>query len=441
MRRSPLLLAPLALCACITSAPPPADFSHGPAPVGAPDLVAPAEASFPEAWRGKTLALHDLFALADANSPAIAAAVARRDAAEAALEQAGLYPNPSLDTGARELPLASGASTDDSAAFAGVSQPVVVGKRRHRAVDAARARLAQADHALEDTRCNVLFEVYRAYVEILYFTQASELNRALLAEADALVRATADDPAANRRARVQADERALEVVRYAAEAVYAADRLERFLGGVRPSPDQIHGQLVVGIVPAALAVQELDAVERHPEVLALHAEVEAATLDARRLRAELTPDVTVRVGAAHVGDRDEALGEVGLSVPIPIWDRSQGAIAEAEARAREADARLREARDRLRSEFRIVVQQVNEWDTLSSEYARVIVPPAEAAYRDAVEKLARGEATMTDVLDAQREWFRLANTQLQYLLRLNVVHAQLWRLAGGRAEAFHDPQE
>lgn len=437
--RSALLLAGALLAAgCAgTATPPPPAFVHGPERREEPGLVAPGPRAFPAEWQGKDLGLPELFRLADANSPAIEAARHRRDAALGAALQAGLYPNPTLETAIRDARTSSPSSSEMNT-FGGIAQPIIVGGRRGRAMEAADALAEAAEQDLEDERCRVLAEVYAAYVDILYFQAATELNRALLAEADDLV-ARARTPADRARASIQAEERALEVVRLSAEAVYATDRLERYLGGVRPVPDQIRGQLVRGIVPEALAVQAHEAVDAHPEVLAAEARAAAAERAARQARAEVVPDITVRAGIGHNGRRDESFAEAGISVPIPAWNRNQGRIAEADGEQAAAEQAVREARDRLASEFRIVVQQVNEWHTLSGEYGRLIAPESRRAHHEAREAYAAG-GPFLEVLDTQRDWFRAANQELYFRWRLNQSYAELWRLRGGPAEAFHrDP--
>ena len=119
-------------------------------------------------------------------------------------------------------------------------------------------------------------------------------------------------------------------------------------------------------------------------------------------RARRIPDVTVTVGARRLAERGVTQAVVGLSVPLPLFDRNQGNVYEAARRTDKADDELETARIRFRNELQRSSNQL----TLSRETAdtlrTVVLPAAEDAFRTATRGFEAGKFGFLDVIDAQR---------------------------------------
>jgi cobalt-zinc-cadmium efflux system outer membrane protein len=103
-------------------------------------------------------------------------------------------------------------------------------------------------------------------------------------------------------------------------------------------------------------------------------------------------------------ERQPDLGfyRIGLSIPVPVWDRRKGPIAEAEAAVKEATAAAREreleitaALERSYGQYEVANQQVASFQAGALRQATAAVEAAQAAYKF-------GERGIIEVLDAQR---------------------------------------
>jgi cobalt-zinc-cadmium efflux system outer membrane protein len=120
-----------------------------------------------------------------------------------------------------------------------------------------------------------------------------------------------------------------------------------------------------------------------------------------------------------------------LSVPLPVFDRNQGAIAEAAHRLEKAradrDAAARTARTTLAGAWADLAAAHDQATSLRD----AVVPAASRALDDVRAAYGQGALSFDDVLDAQRTLFEL---RVQYVDALEAVHvqaAEVERLIGG----------
>lgn len=139
----------------------------------------------------------------------------------------------------------------------------------------------------------------------------------------------------------------------------------------------------------------------------------------RLAQAERVPDFTLSAGMKRdAGTRDESL-LVGVSVPIPLFNRNQGAVLTAKANvvAAEADRTLinqqwRTQRDQLETQRTASYQEAEQ---LRDNVLRVAREAAEATQ----EGYSAGKFSLLDLLDAQRS---LIDSQSQYLAARLTFH-------------------
>jgi cobalt-zinc-cadmium efflux system outer membrane protein len=110
---------------------------------------------------------------------------------------------------------------------------------------------------------------------------------------------------------------------------------------------------------------------------------------------------------------------MGISVPIPLYNRNQGNLLEALRREDKARDELLATRIRLESEVYQVVERLDarrqELDLLRSE----VLPGAMSAYEAATIGFENGKFSFLEVLDAQRTLF---SAKSQYLNALAALH-------------------
>jgi cobalt-zinc-cadmium efflux system outer membrane protein len=195
------------------------------------------------------------------------------------------------------------------------------------------------------------------------------------------------------------------------------------------------GPLAFTVDPTALrqarllALPTLEAVASNPDLLrrrALEREADAAIA---LTRANAKVDPTVALGVRRLeGAGGETAAMVSLSVPIPVFDRNAGAIAEARAERRRASALLRADTLALEREYRAAR---GAFETARAEADAIrtrIIPRAEAALAAARQGYERGGFTYLEVIEAQRALADLNAQEIGALTRLRQAEARLLRL-------------
>lgn len=427
MRR--LLLLPLGLAAVSiqstfaqsVAAEPPGAQAVPPAGAASAGLVEPAG----------PLALTDAVALALRANPTLAAAAREVDAVHGQVQQAGLLPNPELAAQVEDT------RRDTRTSTLVLNQPIELGGKRAARVRAAEGAREVAAAALATTRADIRGEVIGAFFDVLIAQEGARLaaeSKALAQRATATVarRVAAGkvSPVEETRARVAEAGVAVEQTQAESALRAARSRLAALWGNATPRFERAVGDLAPPEAVADLAAR-LDAA---PALRQAGAEVVRRRAVVELERARRIPDLTVSVGIK----RDEALGRnqavVGLAVPLPLFDRNQGKVAEALAREDKARDELAAARFRLAAEAAQARERLESARLQADTLAREALPGAERALEAATKGFELGKFDFLLVLDAQRALFQARSQHLRALAEAHRARAELDRILGGGAD-------
>ena len=381
-------------------------------------------------------------ALALIQSPVLRAAEARRDASRGERRQAGLRPNPELEVAGENF-AGSGPyrGTRSLESTVGVAQRLELGGKRDARVAFADAGLAVSEREYQAARLDVIRDVTKAYAEAVAARRGMDIEAERLRLADEVVRIVSERVKGGKEPLVQA--RQAEITRARAalakekarrEADIARRALATVLGldRVEIVPDNAWFE-AIGPAPAATLAAGTDAAAANPDVARWDAQIARGRAGLDVERASAVPDLTLGAGARRFQDTRDTAFVVRLSVPIPVFNRNQGAIQRAgselvrtEVEARQGrltiEASLADAEERLLTAWR-------EADALR----RTILPNARQAFGFAREGYAAGKFVFLEVLEAERTLF---DTQAQLNEALKEVHtrrAEVDRLTGRTA--------
>ena len=384
--------------------------------------------------------LSKLLELTALNNPEIAAAGSMVGAAEGRLWQADLYPNPTLELEAEDIPTNHiGLARAEN--VVSLSQPVILSSRRSAAVAAARADTAASKlHAVHVTR-HVLGEVRLAYVEAMYLNAALALYDELatiaittLELASARFSERAAPESESLRAQVEVHELALGRRRLERKQTACQQRLVGLLGGValniKAVPDAFHAQLPeidLGKLRAAIASD-------HPGLLAARKAIEASEQRRHQAQAQSIPDIDVRLAYGRNTNEDHDFVEAGLSIPLPLFNRNQGRISESEhqlARTRWDEKVLaNRLQTRLSSAYAAYLTAHDDRRGLDEH----IIKAAQQSMAQSREGYRAGHVPLTTLLEAQRTLARARLAHLDALRDQHLAYARLWQLAGAAVE-------
>lgn len=287
------------------------------------------------------------------NAPAQVEADALLEAAEARLRQAGVRANPELALRADGVlggkPYAGWGEAEISL---DLTQNLELGGRRGARVDVARAEVGVSALRREQAGIDTVARLALTYAE----AEAAE-RRFALAE-DALTLAVADA----RAALVLVEEgrepllRGIQAETEAAMARAAVEgaRAERDVAFARLTAEAMLPTPVTSVRAGVQAGVQAGVLDRtSPATLdaaaslavrVAEAEAEAAERRIGREQAEARPNISASLGVTRYQAEDATALTVGLSMPLPLFDRNRGNIDAARAEHRAAEARVAGAR-------------------------------------------------------------------------------------------------
>lgn len=410
-------------------------------------VTAPVEISEPDeasaAFEGPegNLTLRDALSLALIRNPELAAFSWRIRESEARALQAELLPNPQLEGEVEDF----GGSGDfdgfdESESTIALSQLVELGGKRARRLRVAELGSALAAWDFESRRLMVLTRTTQAFVEVLASQERLVLSQRSLELAEQVLRSASErvlagksTPLEETRARVVVSKSRIAVERARRGLGAARARLASTWGSSTPRFDSVEGELE-SIQPAPAFEDMTMWVAENPEVARWVAEITERQARVDLAKAQGVPDVTVRGGVKLLGGDDDTAFVVGLSLPLPIFDRNQGRIQE----ARFGEAKARE--EQRAAELRVRTRLFTAYEALrSSHYAATslqtdVVPAATQAFTSAREAFSEGKVGYLDVLDAERTLFDVRDEYIQALASYHEARATVEGLLGRSLE-------
>lgn len=353
------------------------------------------------------------------HSPELAAASHGVSAAAGLAQQAAAFPNPELELDAGEF---GGTGTrqgfDAAETSLLLSQSVdLSGKRiqRHRLAQ-SQARLAGWEY--EAKRLEVLTRTKKAFVEVLLAQGQLALSESQLVLAKDVHKAATERVKAGKVPPLEQTQAGVEV----AIAQIARDRRAREMDSARkhlalswgergPAFNTADGDLdTVGNVPPLETLLAL--LDNMPEVARGNEEMELAKGSLALAYAERLPDITIRAGMSRFEEDGTYAGTVGLSVPLPVFDRQAGGIASAKHQASRAEYDRRAVRRRATADL---VEACGRLESTRAEALTTkaeLLPGAQQAFDAAQTGFREGKYGHLEVLSAQRT---LNETKTRYL--------------------------
>jgi len=393
-------------------------------------LLSPFFSSPTQAQPAAVLTLEQAQALAASKSLAVVAAQREVDASDGALQQAGVWRNPELTTSVQDT------KRDTRTTTATLDFPIELGGKRAARVSAAERGREAAQAQFRNIQARLRADVIQAFFGVLVAQERVALtaNSADLAArgADAIgkrVTAGKVSPIDETRARVDQANAQLEAAEAKTELQTARQSLAALWGDAELNYSSVQGD--VDVIPSRAPVAELfREVEGSPELLTGRIEVDLrrALLDVERSKA--VPDVTVSVGAARDNDLGRTQAIVGVSIPIPLFDRNQGSTYEASKRVEKARDELELARIRVINELQQASNQLGAARTSAEMLKRTVLPAAQQAYDAATRGFEAGKFGFLDVIDAQRALLQARSRYLSALATANQAATAIDRVLG-----------
>ncbi|MDE2441772.1 MAG: TolC family protein [Betaproteobacteria bacterium] len=381
-------------------------------------------------WAQPPLTLELALDQALSRSPAIAAAIKEVQAAEGATRQAGVWRNPELSATVEDTRPESRTTTIT------MDFPIELGGKRSARISAAEFATGVAAAELNHVRSNVRSHVIGAFFGVLIAQERTRLADSSVGIATRVADAVAKrvtagkvSPVEETRARVDLAQAQLESVEAGSELQTARFALAAQLGDGAPAFETVQGDVTKPPIRPGFA-ELVSQLEASPTIAMGLLEVERRKALADVEKSKATPDFTLSLG----NKRDASIGRnqavIGFSVPLPLFDRNQGAILEASRRADKAHDELQVVRLQLLGELQDASNRLAVANTSLHALQSTVLPSAQQAYDAASKGFDAGKFGFLEVIDAQRSLLQARARYLNTLAAAYQAAATIDRITG-----------
>ncbi|MBZ9647508.1 TolC family protein [Sphingobium sp. 3R8] len=382
---------------------------------------------------GPALTLDQAVAIAGGSAPAADAAQAGMDAAQAARTVAGLRPNPELQSQVENV-VGSGpyGGVRQAETTVGLNIPIELGGKRSARMAVADAQSHRAVLVAAITQADIRLQVTALYID------AIAAERRMATARDQL--RIAHDALNAARIRVQAgrasplEEQRADVAKLNAEA--EVQKTQRLANAIRANLERRIGQPVAGALDGA-ALDHLPPASFGPTMatsagtLALAAaDADLAMADAgvRLARSQRIPDVTIGPAVRRLSATNDTAAVLSLSIPIPLFDAGQAAVAQASAQRIQAEAQRRMTALDVEQAITDALAEADNAATAARNANGPALAAAQEAARIARIGYREGKFGQIDLLDAERTLAQTRLAAIDALASYQNARARLERL-------------
>lgn len=366
-------------------------------------------------------------------NPTLEAASAEVTARDGAALQAGLRTNPEVSLEVEELGAAGGGDAVETTLS--LEQTLELGGKRGKRRQAAVLEADVARWDQEAARQDLLAEVHTAFFMALAaqerFAQAetlAELTERGFRAVEERVDAGKVSPIEKTQARIAVASARIELRRAQSRWEGARRRLAALWGGTAGEVGALKGSLAAA-EPLRPEAEFEERLPGNPDLARWEDEIAQKKAGLEAARSLAVPDLTLSGGVRSVGG-DELTGLVGVSLPLPLFDRNQGGVGEARGGLDKARAEARGAFLRLRAELAAAYQEAETAHAEAGSLADEVLPDAEAAFDAVQEGYRLGKFDLQRLLDTHRAVVEARTQLLDVQEAFRLAEARLARLTG-----------
>lgn len=340
--------------------------------------------------------------------------------------QAGLYPNPTFDVTGDEL----GDRTGPGGIWtAYLGQEIVTANKLGLSQAASLKEVDQAALDLIAERYRIFTEVRQAFFEAATLQRRADILAELVKLGEQSVKNANDLLEAKEAAELDVVQLEVDLERYRADR----EATQRALPGAyrklaaRVGLQDLPIAHLVGDLDTPLPDYDLEQVRLyvlgiHPKVRSAQIGVEQAQLELCRAKVEPIPNVTVGAGYTHQSQNRSDDWKIGVSLPIPVWNKNQGNIFAAQAKVHERANAVADVENDLTNRLAAAFSSYASARERSERYRTAILPKAQRTYELSLKAFQGGQFEYLRVLQAQRA---VAEANLELVRALG----EMWQAA------------
>ncbi|ODU25130.1 MAG: hypothetical protein ABS95_00880 [Verrucomicrobia bacterium SCN 57-15] len=349
--------------------------------------------------------------------------------AEGRLKQAGLWPNPEFEL-SRQSDRAF-ANEGEYNFSTGFRQRFPITGRLSKARAVARVDVAQAAAEVRNQERLLAGETLGLGRELLVTQEKLQANQELQSTIQKLIEVSEKrlKVAEVSEADVNLAKLELQKLTLAQSALLnqqeiARTALNRLLGREPKTPLEISGAVTADFDTNSIAEISRRALALRPDRQLAALGIDRAGAEIKLARAEKWEDWTVGFGYSRersiftepvrLDDTDNLVG-LSVSIPLPLWNRNQGRIREAQATQQRAEAELKALELRIATEAQTTENQMRRWLGILRQYREESLTLAEQNIGLLQKGYADGLVNITAVIQAQQQLTDLRQAYLDAL--------------------------
>lgn len=382
----------------------------------------------PDEPGGSELSLEKAVAAALRHNPDLAASTFGARLAESEKLASSLFPNPELefeyeDFDAPEKTLTIGYLIE------------LGGKRRHR-MEVADAGIELAMAEIEAARFEIVYETAAAFIDVLAAQENFRIAREKKKLADQVYETANEQVMAGRvspmeqvTAEIKQNNAGLDVQNAEDALLIARTNLSARWGGSAADVNTAAGNFdQIQPVPSFEALAA--AMEKSPRIMTRTAEIKVAENRLTLEKRNRIPDLTLSGGIRKTDEADDDIYIVGLSLPIPLFDRNQAGVARGAAELGQQNAALSAEKQRLTRDLNIAFQTLKSAQHQANTIKTDILPAAQSVFSAVREGYQEGAFGFLDMLEAQSTLYESHENYVHSLARYHHAVIELEKMLG-----------
>lgn len=388
------------------------------------------------------LNLREAWQLAEQNNAALKSAQADLLAAEGRGEEARalLWNNPEIsgERSHRQTPQADLPSTTTREWAAGISQPFeIAGQQGHRHA-AAREDIEAARYQVDEALGQLRADVERRFVQVLSLQSrvANERSALQLIESTAAfarkrVEAGEDNRLDGNFAQVEAGRAQSQLAALEDQLLQARAELGEVIQWPHRSLPEVEGELQTA-APNSSLEQLLARADQRAQLRALMSREKAARSRLDLERAARFPDVTVGLAIAREGPSEfrEKVTTLSVSVPLPLFKRNAGNIAQARADLAKVQAERQASERDIPAAIRTLWQRIQGLQARVESLREDVLRKLEENQRLSQKALSEGEIGISQMVLVNRQLLEARRDLIDALTDLRLARISLEQATG-----------
>ncbi|MHC4524340.1 MAG: TolC family protein [Planctomycetota bacterium] len=369
-------------------------------------------------------------------------------AAQARELQAGLRPNPEIEIEVENVGGTGELSGFDAAETTiQLSQLIELGNKsqKRKKVASFEKEISHLDYRRK--RLEIFSEAAKAFVLVLRVQEELQLSNELLKlseesfeTVEKRVNAGKDSPVEKTRASVALSNMKILHRQAQRNLDFARKQLSFFWGQEKPLFKRATGDIYrVDSLPTLDDL--MSQLKLNPEYVRWEAEIKKSQAILELERSKSAGDITIGAGVRRFDETNDNAFVFGVSIPLPVSDRNQGAKQEAVYNLAKSRAEQKTAWLKLQSEFSETHQKFANSYNQATSLENEVLPGAIEMFNVATRAYQEGKVDYLNVLDAQRTLFTTKDEYINALAEYHIRKTELERLVGQTLETIKSTEK